>query len=280
MKVEIGQWNMLKVAKEVDFGLYLDGGDLGEILLPDRYVPDHTEAGDSLKVFICNDSEDRLIATTDMPYAVSDDFAFLKVVSVNESVGAFLDWGLPKDLLVPFREQQVKMKVGAWYVVRVYVDADQRIAASSKLDRFLDQTPIQYSVGQAVDLMICKETDIGYKSVINRAHWGVLYFDDVFKPLKKGQKTRGYIKKLRSDRKIDLCLQKLGYEKVGDMTETILNALKSEGGFISVTDKSPPELIAKQFNVSKKTYKKAIGALYKKRLIKIEPDGIYLIGEP
>lgn len=274
--IEIGKWNPLRVVKEVDFGVYLNGGALGEILLPDRYVPDQCEAGDTLNVFICNDSEDRLIATTQNPYAVAGDFAFLKVVSVHAAIGAFLDWGLPKDLLVPFKEQNVRMKEGERHIVRVYVDASQRIVASAKLDQFLNQKPSPYEVGQAVTLLICSETDLGYKAIINNASWGMLYFDGIFTPLKKGQHTKGYIQKIRPDHKIDLCLQKPGYEKVGGVTATILRVLKSEGGFIAITDKSPPEIIVRTFHVSKKTYKKAVGALYKKRLITIEPKGIRL----
>ncbi len=272
----IGKWNALQVVKEVDFGVYLDGGALGEILLPDRYVPDHCEAGDTLEVFICNDSNDRLIATTDKPYAVAGDFAFLKVVSVHPAIGAFLDWGLPKDLLVPFKAQPVRMKVGEWHIVYIDVDDKQRVVASAKLDAFMDQNPGDYTVGQPVSLLICHQTDMGYKAIINNAHWGMLYFDGIFKPLKIGQKIKGYIQKIRPDYKIDLCLEKPGYEKVGGVTETILRVLKAEGGFVSITDKSPPGVIAKKFNVSKKTYKKAVGALYKKRLITIDPEGIRL----
>ncbi len=277
--LEIGKWNDLQVVKEVDFGVYLDGGELGEILLPDRYVPDHCEAGQTLSVFIYNDSEDRLIATTQHPDASVGDFAFLKVVSVHASIGAFLDWGLPKDLLVPFKEQKLKMKIGEWHLVYLYLDPRQRIVASAKLDQFLNQKPVHYDVGQAVDLLIWNQTDIGHKAIINNVHSGMLYFDGIFKPLKRGEKTKGYIKKVRSDYKIDLCLEKPGYEKVEGVTESILNILKAEGGFVAVTDKSAPELITKKFNVSKKTYKKAVGALYKKRLITIEPTGIRLTVE-
>ncbi len=273
--VEIGKLNKLRVVKEVDFGIYLDGGDLGEILLPQRYVPENCKVGDSLRVFIYLDSEDRIIATTETPYAMVGDFALLKVVSVN-SVGAFLDWGLPKDLLAPFSEQNPKMEEGRSYIVRVYVDNRNRIAASSKLDKYLDNEPGNFRIGREVKLLICNQTDIGHKAIINSSHWGVLHYNDVFQPLKKGQKTKGFIKKVRDDNKIDLCLHKPGYEKVDDVTETILTVLKEQGGFISVTDKSSPEVIYKLFGVSKKTYKKAIGAIYKKRLITIENNGIRL----
>ncbi len=272
---EIGIVNELTVVKEVDFGVYLDGGGLGEILLPQRYVPQNCKAGDILKVFIYLDSEDRVIATTEHPYAMVGDFALLKVVSVT-SVGAFLDWGLPKDLLVPYREQNTTMKEGKSYIVRVYLDNSNRIAASAKLDKYLDKEPGGLQEGQEVELFICNQTDIGYKAIINSSHWGVLHFNEVFQTLKRGQKIKGFIRKIRDDDKIDLCLHKSGYEKVDDVTGTIITVLKEQGGFISVTDKSSPETIYTLFSVSKKTYKKAVGALYKKRLITIEDNGIRL----
>ena len=273
---EIGVLNNLRVVKEVDFGVYLDGGEHGEILLPRRYVPENCKVDDIIRVFIYLDSEDRLIATTETPYAMVGDFALLKVVAV-ESAGAFLDWGLPKDLLVPFSEQSPIMEEGKSYVVRVYVDKSNRIAGTTRLDRYLDNDPGNFHVSQKVELLICNQTDIGYKAIINGTHWGVLYYNEVFQSLKSGQKTKGYIKKVRDDNKIDLSLQKLGYEKVDDITETILTVLKEQGGFISVTDKSTPETIHKLFGVSKKTYKKAIGAIYRKRLITIENNGIKLV---
>lgn len=276
---EIGVLNYLRVVKEVDFGVYLDGGEHGEILLPRRYVPANCKVNDNIMVFIYLDSEDRLIATTEKPYAMVGDFALLKVVAVN-SVGAFLDWGLPKDLLVPFSKQSSNMEKGKSYIVRVYVDKQSnRIAGSTRLDRYLDNDTGSFHAGQEVELLICNQTDIGYKAIINGTHWGVLYSNEVFQSLKRGQKTEGYIKKVRDDNKIDLCLQKPGYEKVDDITETILNVLKKKGGFLPVTDKSSPEIIYKLFGVSKKTYKKAIGAIYRKRLITIENNGIKLISK-
>ncbi len=273
---EIGVFNNLRVIKEVDFGVYLDGGEHEEILLPRRYVPENCNVDDNIRVFIYLDSEDRFIATTETPYAMVGDFALLKVVAV-ESVGAFLDWGLLKDLLVPFGEQSPTMEIGKSYIVRIYVDKQSnRIAATTRLDRYLDNDPGNFHAGQEVELLICNQTDIGYKAIINGTHWGVLYSNEVFQPLKSGQKAKGYIKKVREDNKIDLSLHKPGYERVDDITDTILNVLKEQGGFISVTDKSSPETINKLFGVSKKTYKKAIGAIYRKRLITIESDGIRL----
>ena len=276
---EIGVYNNLRVIKEVDFGVYLDGGEHEEILLPRRYVPENCKVDDNIRVFIYLDSEDRFIATTETPYAMVGDFALLKVVAV-ESVGAFLDWGLLKDLLVPFGEQSPTMEKDKSYIVRIYVDKQSnRIAATTRLDRYLDNTPGNFHAGQEVELLICDQTDIGYKAIINGTHWGVLYSNEVFQPLKSGQKIKGYIKKVREDNKIDLSLHKPGYERVDDITDTILNVLKEQGGFISVTDKSSPETINKLFGVSKKTYKKAIGAIYRKRLITMESDGIRLISK-
>ncbi|GAX61305.1 nucleic acid binding protein [Candidatus Scalindua japonica] len=276
---KIGVFNNLRVVKEVAFGVYLDGGEHEEILLPNRYVPDNCKVGDNIRVFIYLDSEDRFIATTERPYAMVGDFALLKVVAV-ESVGAFLDWGLPKDLLVPFSEQFPIMEKGKSYIVKIYVDKkSNRIAATTRLDRYLDNIPGNFNAGQEVELLICNQTDIGYKAIINGTHWGVLYSNEVFQTLKSGQKIKGYIKKVRDDNKIDLSLHKPGYEKVDDVTETILTVLKEQGGYIPVTDKSSPETIYKLFGVSKKTYKKAIGAIYKKKLITIENDGIKLISK-
>ena len=274
---DIGKLNELKVVRKVDFGFYLDGGNLGEILLPKKYAPDGCKPGDRLKVFIYNDSEDRIIATTLMPDAMVGEFAYLKVVAVN-SMGAFLDWGLPKDLLVPFREQKMPMKEGRFYLVRIYLDErTNRIVASLRLNDHLGRDPVEFQELQEVDLLICDRTDLGYKAIINNAHWGLIYADEVFQPLKMGQRIKGFVRKIRDDNKINLCLQKPGYGKVKDIAGTILETLEKEGGFIAVTDKSSPETIYKLFGISKKTYKKAIGAIYKKRLITIAPDGIKLI---
>ena len=272
---EVGRSNSLRVIRKVDFGLYLDGEKLGEILLPGRYTPKGCKLEDIIEVFIYLDSEDRLVATTERPYAEVGDFAFLKVVDIGP-VGAFLGWGLPKDLLVPFREQKEKMAKGREYVVFVYLDKSNRIAASSRLDRFLSKEPASFQEDEEVELLICDETDMGYKAIINGDYVGVLYRNEVFQKLKIGQQTRGFIKKVRDDGKIDLSLQRPGPKKVDELSEKILNALKKEGGFLSVTDKSPPTVINELFGGSKNTYKKAIGGLYKKRLITLEKSGIRL----
>ncbi len=274
--VEIGKTNKLKINREVDFGVYLDGENYGEILMPKKYLAENYKIDDFVEVFVYLDSEDRIIATTEKPYAMVGDFALLKVVAVS-SFGAFLDWGLIKDLLVPFNQQKQEMEEGKSYIVYVYFDEkSERIAASSKLDKFLDKQPVNFQEGQEVNLLICNQTDIGYKAIINNTHWGVLYKNEVFQTLKTGQKIKGYIKKIREDNKIDLNLYKQGYEKVDDSLNKILDILKKHDGFIAVTDKSSPEIIYKMFGISKKTYKKIIGALYKKRLISIEKAGIKL----
>lgn len=272
----IGQINRLQVLRATDFGLILDGDKLGEILLPNRYSPAEWNPGDLLTVFLMIDSEDRLTATTLRPVAMVGEFACLRVASATR-IGAFLDWGLPKDLFVPFREQKVEMYEGQSYVVRIYLDeASGRIAASSKLDKFLDRTPGNYKPGEKVQLLICYKTDLGYKAIVNGRHWGILFYNEVFQSLARGQRIDGFIKQVRPDGKIDLCLYKPGFEKVTDLTDVILNHIKAQGGFMPVTDKSPPEEIYRLFGVSKKTYKQAIGALYKKRLITFEDTGTRL----
>jgi uncharacterized protein len=271
---EIGKQNTLRIDRELDFGVYLDGEELGDILLPRRYVPEDCKVDDLIDVFVYFDSEDRIIATTEKPTITIGEFGMLKVLAVNE-IGAFLEWGLLKDLLVPFSEQKQKMEVGKSYLVYAYIDhVTNRIVASAKIDKFLDNIPADYTVGQAVDLIIENQTDFGYKAIINNSHWGVLYNNEVFQSLEKGQHIAGFIKKIRDDDKIDLCLDKPGFEKVDILSEKIINVLKENNGFIALSDKSPAELIYDMFGVSKKTFKKAIGALYKQRLIIIENEGI------
>ena len=276
--LQIGKLNTLKIVKEVDFGLYLDGGEeYGEILLPIRYVPEKYEIAADLEVFIYRDSEDRIIATTETPIAMVGDFALMEVASVND-FGAFLEWGLQKELLVPFREQKNDMEKGKVYVVYVYLDDEtKRIAASSKINKFLDNIPAEYEPNQEVDVFIASKTDLGYNAIINGVHWGMLYENEVFKPLERGQKISAFIKKVREDEKIDLYLHKAGYDKVEALTEKILEMLKDEGDFLEINDKTPSTIIYEVFGESKKTFKKALGTLYKKRLIDIENKGIKLL---
>ena len=274
--LEIGRTNTLRVVKEVDFGLYLDGGEHGEILLPKRYVPEGTEPDHFIDVFIYNDSEGRLIATTEEPKAEVGEFAVMKVAETT-SVGAFLEWGLQKDLLVPFREQKEEMHKGLSYLVYVYLDEDtDRIVASTKVNHFLNNIPPDYEEGQEVDLIIANKTELGINVIINSLHTGLLYKNEIFQELKPGEKIKGYIKKVREDDKIDVSLQKAGYERVTGIAGEILDKLRSSGGFIEANDKTSPETIKHMFGVSKKVFKKAIGALYKDRLIIIEEKGIRL----
>jgi uncharacterized protein len=271
---ELGKFNTLAVVKRVKFGAYLDGGELGEILLPRRYVPEHCQVGDKLDVFLFLDSEDKMIATTQQPHAGIDGVAWLTVVAVNK-FGAFLDWGLPKDLLAPYSEQQQRMKVGQSYLVYIYLDkASQRMVASSRLEKFIGKQPIDVKKGRRVNLVIGDRTRIGYKAVINNRSWGVLYSNEMFQTLHKGQKVQGFVKNIREDGKIDLTLQKPGHDKVSPVAEKILETLRAHDGFLAVTDKSPAHRIYSLFGVSKKTFKKAIGTLYKARRITIAKNGI------
>ena len=272
--MEIGKYNTLQVVKKVDFGVYLDGGNGLEILLPTRYVPEICNVGDEIKVFIYHDNEGRLIATTAHPFAIVGEFAWMKVREVSDT-GAFLDWGLMKDLLVPFREQKMPMKAGRSYLVYVHFDyITQRIVASARIDKFLDNTPPIYEQNQEVSLLVADETDMGYKVIINHLHWGLVYHSEVFRTLNKGEKTKGYIKTVREDEKIDVSLFPLGYEKVDGITQQIFRVLQQNGGYLPVHDKSDADEIYALFACSKKSFKKAIGALYKQQLIKLEQDGI------
>lgn len=274
---ELGKYNELKVVKALDFGVYLDGGLKGEILLPIRQVPPGTEVDDTVEVFIYTDSEDRIIATSKQPYAEVNQFAVLKVTEVNKT-GAWLDWGLDKHLLVPYREQKQNMEAGKLYLVYVYVDHEtQRLVASSKLDKFLDNIPPEYEPGQEVDLLIANKTDIGYLAIINNLHSGLLYENEVFQKITRGQHIKGYIKKVREDEKIDLVLEKPGYGKIDDIAQKILDKLKRSNGFLDLTDNSSPEDIKRILGMSKKNFKKAIGALYKQKLIEIKPNGIFAV---
>ncbi|MEI7421238.1 MAG: S1-like domain-containing RNA-binding protein [Prolixibacteraceae bacterium] len=272
-----GRYNTLKVVKFVDFGVYLDGAEQGEILLPARYVPETCEVDDDLEVFIYLDSEDRIIATTEKPFAQVGEFAMLRVIAVN-NVGAFLDWGLMKDLLVPFREQKMDMVAGRSYLVYVYLDPDSgRIAASAKLEKFLDNVIPEYQVGEEVSVIVESESTLGYNAIINHLHRGILYHDELPGPLNKGQQLKAYIKKVREDKKIDLSLYRPGYEQVDSVSQAILDRLKEAGGFLPFTDKSDAALIFDHFAISKKVFKKAIGALYRQRRIVLEEKGISIV---
>jgi len=275
--IQTGRINSLNVIKQVDFGIYLDGGEAGEILMPSRYVPAQCKVGDMLDVFIYRDSDDRLIATTERPYAMVGEFALLKVVDETPA-GAFLNWGLPKDLLVPFSEQKPRMEQGKSYIVRIYLDEESdRIVGSTRLDDFLyRESDDEFAIGEAVSMLITNKSELGYQVIIDNTHWGLLHHSEAARPLRRGQRLTGYVKNIRDDHRIDLCLHLQASEKTGDVAQMIMRDLKKHNGFLPITDKSDPEEIRLHFGISKKMYKKAIGALYKRKEITIATDGIHL----
>jgi predicted RNA-binding protein (virulence factor B family) len=273
----LGQFNRLRTIKQVDFGFYLDAGRFGEVLLPTRYAPEHLKPGDEIEVFLYNDSEDRVVATTEQPKAVVGECAYLKAVSVND-VGAFVDWGLPKDLLVPYSEQHRPMQQGYSYTVYLFVDeSTQRIAASTMLEDHLATDNRAFRASQAVDLIIYGQSDLGFKAVVNGTHLGQLFTGETFQHLHFGEQLRGYIKQLRDDGKIDLMLQLPSHLTRDDLAGTIIEFLQQNDGVSTITDKSPPEEIYATFAVSKGSYKKALGQLYKKRQITISKTQITLL---
>ncbi|MDD3815063.1 MAG: type I-B CRISPR-associated protein Cas8b1/Cst1 [Desulfocapsaceae bacterium] len=275
---QIGRMNKLKVKSTRDYGVHLEGGELGDILLKSRYVPEDCKPGDEIEVFVYVDREDHLRATTQRPKATVGQFVLLQVVE-NSASGSYLDWGLELDLFVPKSEQLERMEEGQSYIVYVVLDeTNNRIMASSKVDKFLSQQPPDYAQGEEVDLLIFDRTDLGYRAVVNQVHGGMLYENEVFQELFYGQQLKGYIKKIREDLKIDLSLQPQGYQGVDNVSQAILQTIKEHGGSMAVSDKSQPEEIYSLFGVSKKIFKKAIGALYKKRLISIDASGIKLVG--
>ena len=277
--VEIGKFNRLVIAKERSVGFFFDGGDDGDILMPKRHQPEHCAVGDEMNVFVFLDAEERLTATVMIPFAQVGEVAWLKVVD-NHRVGAFLDWGLTKDLLVPVREQEQEMEAGQSYLVRILLDQNQRIIGSTRLDDYLKSTSDgAFKVGQQVSLLVADRIELGYRAVVNQSHWGVLYDNELFQEIAPGQKLTGFIKKIREDQKLDVSLKKPGYSKSGteSLASRILKQIKQQGGFLPLNDKSPPEEIHAAFQVSKKTFKQAVGKLYKERRISLEPEGIRLV---
>ncbi len=270
--------NTLKAAWKVDFGMYLEGGGYdGKILLPERYVPEDLQVGDDIEVFLYLDNEERMVATTLEPKAMVGDFAYLEVAWVNE-YGAFLDWGLMKDLFCPFREQKRRMQQGQSYIVHVHIDEDSyRIMASAKVERYLQPLPTEYVEGQEVELLIWQKTDLGFKVIIDNAYAGLIYDSQVFQSLHTGDKVKGYISNIRHDGKVDCALQKAGREHTTDFSARLLRYLETRGGRCHLGDKSSAEDIKAQFGVSKRTYKQAVGDLYKRHLIDITDSGIVLL---
>lgn len=275
--VRIGKNSTLEIVKFTEQGAYLDGGPYGEILLPRRYVNDSMHEEDEIEVFISFDSEDRLYATTEKPLLMVGEFGVLEVVDVTK-FGAFLDWGLPKNLFVPFREQAEKMQKGEKYVVYVYVDTKTgRIAATSKINKHIETGTHELQPGDKVDLIIANKTQLGYNAIINGRYSGLIFFNAIFKPIKTGTITQGYVKNIRDDGKIDLSLEKQGYERIDPIANIIIDKLKTNNGVLHLSDKSNPELIKQELGISKKAFKQAIGSLYKRKTIAIENNLIKLI---
>lgn len=274
---QLGRIQNLVILHESDHGFYLDGGPLGEILLPTREVPPEVEQGDEVKVFVSRDSEDRLVATTQLPVCEAGDYAGLKVLEVNRRVGAFLDWGLGKDLLLPFAEQSKPVRVGERVVVRVLVDAkSDRLIATTKLGRYLDKTSPRYEPGQPVSLLILERTPLGWAAIVERHHRGLLPANEVHRPLEPGDAIEGFVRAVKEDYKIDLTLEPVGYGRVTELSDRILEALRANGGKLELGDESSPEAIRERFGSSKKAFKQAIGTLYRKRLIAPGPTSLEL----
>ncbi|UTA67157.1 S1 RNA-binding domain-containing protein [Emticicia sp. 21SJ11W-3] len=275
--LNLGVKNTLRILRGTSVGMYLGDKDGNDVLLPKKYIPDDVIVGDDIEVFIYKDSEDRIIATTLEPKVKLNEFAYLQVMAVT-GIGAFLDWGLEKDLFVPFKEQNRKLEVGDWSAVYVYLDEDtERLVGSCKVNRFFEKENIELEEGQEVDLLVFEETNLGLNVVIDQKYKGLIYENEVFQRIKLGSKVKGFIKQLREDSRIDVSLQKQGYANVEPNAERILEKLKASDGFLDLTDKSDANYVMYQLEMSKKTFKKAIGSLYKQRLIRIEEDGIYLV---
>ncbi|EKO3787010.1 GntR family transcriptional regulator [Vibrio harveyi] len=275
--IKIGQINSLEVIKTADFGVFLDGEDYGSVLLPNKYVPEGTELGAHLDVFLYFDSESQLAATIDKPIAQVGEWGLMKIEGINKT-GAFVNWGIKeKDLLIPFSEQRARFTAGQNILVYVYTDkASGRIVGTTKFNKWLDKTPANYEVNEQVELIIAERSQLGYKAIVNGEHWGMIFPSDVFGKLFIGKKLKGYIKQVREDGKIDLALQKVGVAKMDDLSSKVIELLEKKGGFLPLNDKSSPEAIFEAFRTSKGTYKKTIGGLYKAGKIVIEKDGIRL----
>ncbi len=275
--IKIGEYNSLTVARTAEHGVYLEDERQESVLLPKRYVPKGLEIGKQLTVFVYNDSEDRPVATTETPLIELGKFAMLKAVS-NSKFGTFFDWGLSKDLLVPFREQNKEMKEGYFYLIYLYLDKEtKRLVGSNKISKYLDNENLTLKKDDEVDLLVWNKTDLGNRVIINEKHLGLLYANETFRTIKMGERTKGYIKQVRKDGKIDVVLEKPGYSSIEKNAQVLLQKLENNNGHLPLTDKSPPDLIAQQLGMSKKTFKKSVGALYKRRLITIEKDSIRLV---
>ena len=275
--MKLGDYNRLRVVKRVDFGLYLDGGREGEILLPQKYVPEGTAIGDEIDVFLYLDQDERLVATTETPLARVGDFAYLECAWVNK-YGAFLKWGLTKDLFCPFREQKQRMEVGRSYIVYIHIDSESyRIVATAKVDRYLNDDPAPFMPGQPVSILVWQKTTLGFKCIVENQYPGLVYEDQIFRYIHTGDRMLAYVQQVRGDGKLDIALQPSGRQHTEDFADRLLTYLREHGGQCPLGDKSDAEDIRETFQVSKKTYKKAVGDLYRRRLITISDDGILLV---
>ena len=274
--IEIGKFNTLKILRDTEPGLFLGDDQDNEVLLPNRYVPQDFELDEMIDVFVYLDNEERLVAVTDTPYIQKGEFALLRCNAVNE-FGAFMDWGMVKELFCPFVEQAFKMKEGGWYLVYCYLDEKtERLVASSKTNRFLTNNNLTFEIHEEVDLIVSHPSTLGMNVIINNSHLGLIYKDDIFKDLSVGDKIKGYVKKIREGNKIDINLQKMGYRNIEPSAKELLKLISIHNGKLSITDKSSPEEIKSIAQMSKKSFKKAVGNLYKRRLISLKNDGIYL----
>ena len=275
--IHIGEYNTLEILRENIPGLFLSDDEGNEVLLPNRYVPKEFKIWDKLEVFVYLDNDERLVAVTDRPYITKGDFALLRCNDVTNH-GAFLDWGMVKELFCPFKEQAFKMKKGGWYLVHCYLDEEtNRLVASSKTNHFLDNKELTVNQFDEVDIIVSHPSEIGMNVIVNKKHRGLIFNEDIFKDLSVGDKLKGIVKKIRPDNKLDISLGQIGYRNIEPNAETVLNELEDNSGYLQLTDKSSPEHIKETLQMSKKSFKKAIGSLYKQRLIIIEDDGIRLI---
>lgn len=274
--IEIGRFNRLKILRHTNPGLFLGDAEDNEVLLPNRYVPNDFEIDNFLDVFVYLDNEERLVAVTDIPYIQKGDFALLRCNAVNQ-YGAFLDWGMLKELFCPFKEQAYKMIKGGWYLVHCYLDEKtDRLVASSKTNRFLDNSELKVKLYDEVDLIVSHPSEIGMNVIVNKCHLGLVFKDAIFKDLSVGDNLKGVVKKIRAGNKIDISLQKIGYRNIEPTANALLSLIEDHNGYLNITDKSSPEAIKSVVQMSKKSFKKAVGALFKKRLIRLTPEGIYL----
>jgi predicted RNA-binding protein (virulence factor B family) len=276
--IEIGKYNQLKILRDTSVGLYLGDPHGEDVLLPNKYCPAKFRIGDILDVFVYRDFAERIVATTLVPKIRLHEFALLKVSAVTD-VGAFLDWGLEKELLVPFREQRQKMEKGRWFIVYLDIDKEtDRLYASNKIERHLQNRVLSIEEGEEVDLIVYQKTDLGFSVIVNNQHKGLVFANEVFREIAIGDKMKGFVKKIREENKLDISIQPIGYLNYNDANaEAIYRALQNNNGFLAITEKNSPEKIYAHFGMSKKSFKKAIGALYKQRKIMILPNGIKLV---